>query len=323
MQVEVRPLRPADVDAADLVLRRAFGAMLGADSQGDADVVASRTGSGHIVALGAFARDALVGSAFATRWGRVGVLGPLSVDPEHWGRGIGRRLLAAVEQTMDEWRVAHRGLFTFAHSPRHHALYQGFGYWPRFLTGLLSRAVVPPGPFPAGRPGPGAAQPAAPGERGWTLMSELADRSMAVAGCERLTEQLYPGLRLTGEIDSVLDQKLGDVLLIGPEARSGAPAGFAVVHDGPGSEAGTGVAYVKFGMVCSAGAFGELIDDCLGHARQVGAGKLVLGVNTARHQAYRMLAGRGFRTDVVGVTMHAPNEPGYDREDAFVVDDWR
>jgi hypothetical protein len=49
----------------------------------------------------------------------------------------------------------------------------------------------------------------------------------------------------------------------------------------------------------------------------------VVGVNTARHRAYRLLVAKGFATDVPGVTMHAPNEPGYDHEDAFVIDDWR
>lgn len=43
----------------------------------------------------------------------------------------------------------------------------------------------------------------------------------------------------------------------------------------------------------------------------------------ARHEAYRHLVGSGFRTEIQGVTMHRPNEPGYSRADAFVLDDWR
>jgi hypothetical protein len=34
-------------------------------------------------------------------------------------------------------------------------------------------------------------------------------------------------------------------------------------------------------------------------------------------------AGRGFRRDFQGVTMHRPNEPGYSTSDSFVIDDWR
>ena len=51
--------------------------------------------------------------------------------------------------------------------------------------------------------------------------------------------------------------------------------------------------------------------------------KLLAGVNMARHEAYRHLVERGFRTEIQGVTMHRPNEPGYSRAGVFVLDDWR
>ena len=50
---------------------------------------------------------------------------------------------------------------------------------------------------------------------------------------------------------------------------------------------------------------------------------VVAGVNTAREAAYRTLQRRGFRTQLQGVTMHRPNEPGYSRPELFVLDDWR
>ncbi|WP_292303318.1 hypothetical protein [Mesorhizobium sp.] len=51
--------------------------------------------------------------------------------------------------------------------------------------------------------------------------------------------------------------------------------------------------------------------------------KLLAGVNMAGPEAYRHLVGRGFRTEIQGVTMHRPNEPGYSRAGVFVLDDWR
>jgi hypothetical protein len=36
-----------------------------------------------------------------------------------------------------------------------------------------------------------------------------------------------------------------------------------------------------------------------------------------------VLAGRDFRGDFQGVTMHRPNEPGYSTGGSFVIDDWR
>lgn len=50
---------------------------------------------------------------------------------------------------------------------------------------------------------------------------------------------------------------------------------------------------------------------------------LVAGANAGRDRAWQALAGRGFRRDFQGVTMHRPNEPGYSTSDAYVIDDWR
>jgi hypothetical protein len=50
---------------------------------------------------------------------------------------------------------------------------------------------------------------------------------------------------------------------------------------------------------------------------------LLTGANMARHEAYRHLVARGFRTEIQGVTMHRHNDPGYCRPGAYVIDDWR
>ena len=49
--------------------------------------------------------------------------------------------------------------------------------------------------------------------------------------------------------------------------------------------------------------------------------RLVDGVNTGRHEAYRKV--NGFRTDIQGVAMQRYNEPGYNRSDVYLIDDWR
>jgi len=299
--MEIRALQEGDLDAADRVLRRAFAALVGEDGQRDTDLVRTRWSAPHVVAFGAF-DPGLVGSVFATGWGSVGFLGPLSVEPVLWGRGIGSALFAAADRALADG--AHRGLFTFANSPAHHRLYQRFGYWPRFLTALMSRPV----------------EPAPPGVA-WSLGSTV-DRAELDAGARRLADAVFAGLDVRGEIATVLDQKIGDVVLLGPVRD---PAGLAVLHDGPGSEAGSGLAYAKVALVRpGAGAdFARLVDACLGHAAAIGVDRLVVGVNTARRRAYRHLCERGFVTDVPGVTMHSPDTPGYDHDSTYVLDDWR
>jgi hypothetical protein len=139
-----------------------------------------------------------------------------------------------------------------------------------------------------------------------------------------LTHTIFEGLALDSEIRSVDDQDLGDTVLIVDDDPL---AGFAVCQCGAGTVAGAGQCIVKFGAVRSgdgaAGRFGRLLDACEDFAREAGMLRLIAGVDTARHRAYRIMLERGFRTDILGLTMHRPNAPGYDREDVYVVDDWR
>jgi len=101
----------------------------------------------------------------------------------------------------------------------------------------------------------------------------------------------------------------------------------AICHIGKGSEAGTGSTYVKFGAVRpgkdAPGLFDRLLSACEALGAERGAPQLVAGVNMARHQAYRAMIDRGFRTFLQGVAMQRPNEAGYNRPDCFVIDDWR
>ena len=104
-------------------------------------------------------------------------------------------------------------------------------------------------------------------------------------------------------------------------------AGFAICHSGPESEAAGGTCFVKFGAVRPGpGAddrFAALLDACAALAVSTGLTRVEAGVNLAREEAYRRLLVRGFRTQLQGVTMHRPNEPGYSRPGLFVLDDWR
>lgn len=305
MDIEVRPLAGSELDDADKILRDAFGTFVGADIFADTDLLRTRFRAGNTAVLAAVLDGELVGSNVVTRWGSVGYLGPLSVAPRLWDQGVGAALVRASTEVFEEWGTTHQGLFTFAHSPKHHGLYQKFDFWPARLTAIMSRPVAGDAP------------------RSGSLVSDTGDRPAAADACAELTGTLYPGLDLTGEIDAVLDQGLGDVVLVGDAMR---PDAFAVCHSGPGTEAGTGVTFVKFGAVRAGGgraAFGALLDAVQGHAAAAGAERVVTGVNLVRHAAYRHLLDAGFRTDLPGVSMHIGNRPGYDAPDAFVLDDWR
>lgn len=313
MDIDVRPLRQADLPAADRIFRLAFGTFLGLPEPlafaGDADYVNTRWNASPDAALGAYADGILVGSNFATRWGSFGFFGPLTVHPDFWDRGIARRLLAETMPLFERWSVRHTALFTFPHSTKHVGLYQKFGFWPQQLTALMTRtvdALMDPGH--------------------WSTYGGLApeSRTTALVACRALADTIYPGLDLTGEIESACRQGIGDTVLV---HEDGSLVGFAVCHLGARSEAGSDTAYVKFGAVRPGpGAsqhFDRLIFACEAMARSHGMARLLAGVNTSRHAAYLQMLARGFRNMIQGVAMQQGNAAGHNRADQFVIDDWR
>ncbi len=316
--IAVRPLQENDLSAADHVMRLAFGTFLGLPEptafMGDANYVRTRWRANQAAAFGAVAGGEFVGSNFATHWGSVGFLGPLTIHPEWWDRGVGQRLLEPTLDCFERWGTRHAGLFTFAHSPKHVGLYQKFGFWARFLTLILSKPITSEPVEPAG------------GGFRWTRFSEAPEneRESLLLGCRQLTDTLYAGLDVGSEVRAVADQSLGETVLLWDDGRL---VGLAVCHGGPGTEAGSGAGYVKFGAVRqrpTAGQdFGRLLDACEAWAAERGVSRLVAGVNTARHEAYRRMLERGFRTDLQGVAMHRPNEPGYNQPGVYLIDDWR
>jgi len=159
-----------------------------------------------------------------------------------------------------------------------------------------------------------------------STFSELpADRREdGLNACKLLTNAVYEGLDVNREILAVDRQKLGETVLLWEE---GELMGLAVCHCGPSMEAGNDTCYVKFGAVRpakkAAENFEQLLRACEGLAQRRNLSKLVAGVNMGRHRAYRKMLAVGFRTELQGVTMHRPNEVGYDRPTTYLTDDWR
>ncbi|MDT2008063.1 GNAT family N-acetyltransferase [Rhodococcus opacus] len=310
--VSVRPLAQADLDDADEIFRIAFGTFLGLPDPrttfGSADLVRTRWAANPDAAFAAVVDGRLAGSNFAARWGSVGYFGPLTVRPDLWDQGIGRHLMDPIMDRFETWNTRHLGLFTFAHSPKHLELYRRYGFWPRFLTAVMGKPVA----GPVGTPPPT-----------YTTLP-AGQRPEYLASCRALTDSVYPGLDLESEIQSVHTQGIGDTVLL--EGDVGLD-GLAVCHLGPGSEAGDGVCYVKFGAVRpgrdAADRFERLLDACEQLAADRGLERVDAGMNLARTDAYGRMIDRGYRTGLQGVAMHRPNESGYSRADTYVIDDWR
>ena len=309
----IRTLQESDLAAADRLFRLAFGTFLKLpnpmDFYGDGDMIRTRWLADPSAAFGAFLGGELIGSNFGTNWGSVGFFGPLTVHPDFWDRGVAKRLLEPAMELFTKWVTTHEGLYTFAASPKHVALYQKFGFFPRFLTAVMSKPVDP---------GRETAR--------FSKYSGVAatDRASCLNACRELTGEIYAGLDVQREIMAVETQRLGDTILLWDGSRL---EGLAVCHCGPGTEAGSTVCFVKFAAVRPGPdadkTFGGLLESCEALAASEGLSRLVAGVNTGRQKAYLRMMAHGFQTNMQGVAMQRHNHPGYNRPEVYLVDDWR
>ena len=280
----IRQMRESDIPIASAVLRRAFGTFHGAADPDtfwpDREYVRGRWHADPTAALAAEVNGSLVGSNVATRWGSFAYFGPLTVEPSLSNRGIAKRLLVATMEIIDGWQVKDAALFTFSNSPKHIHLYQGFGFWPRFLTALLAKPPV---------------------EHWGASFDTLSqtnegDRAAIFDACRDLADSVYAGLDVSSEIRSVYEQQLGEtVLLWGGDSLDA----FAVCHQGAGTEAGANTCYIKFAAVRpgprAESVFELLLRACEVHALQRGLQRMEAGVNLGRSQAYRTMLRHGCR----------------------------
>ena len=311
--IQVGALRADELEEAGRILRLAFGTFLSLpnpmDFMGDRDFVTPRWHARNTKLLAARENGKLVGSNMATRWGSFAFFGPLTVLPEYWNRGVAQQLLAATMKIFDRWGVRHSALFTFPHSPRHVGLYQKFGYWPGSLTALMKRAPAPP------------AWALIESAKVPVLLSSLTNKEQeqAIEACAKLTNMLERGLDLGDEMRAVIEQRIGEVILI--EGRRALDA-FAVCMHGAGSEGGEKTCYVKFAVARSGERFGRLLDaiDALALAQ---GSEVEAGVSLACKDAFQRMRSRGYRVVTMGVAMQTPHGDGFNRAAAYVLSDWR
>jgi hypothetical protein len=216
-----------------------------------------------------------------------------------------------VLQKFSQWKNTHLGLLTFSYSPKHLGLYQKYDFWLRYLTAIMAR------PIHGGR---------APLETQLWKFSRIpqGERLAVLKECCAVTGARFDGLDVTIEIDAIAQQDLGETVLLWNGSRL---EGFAACHLGAGTEAGSGAYYIKFAAVRPGAAapanFDRLLDACESLGHESGSHVVMAGANMARSAQYRAMLVKGFKTQMLGVAMEKANEPGYNRPDVFIIDDWR
>jgi len=261
----------------------------------------------------------IVGAALAATWGTVGILGPVAVLTNYQNQTIGQQLIRAAQEFFDENKATLHGCVTYPTSPKHLFLYHKFGYKPKSLSAIMSRAIER-GPV---RPAtPKSAKVALTTRRYSTL--EEARKKAALARMHRVTNAVCRGLDLAKEVEIVDGLALGDTLLL---ERGRDLVGFAICHTPGVSEAPTGALYVKFLVIDPAQKRPEHLVDFVaaveGFGQELGVQRVILPVYSRYWLAYSILVQCGYQIDFTMVRMERGKQEDYEDPTHLVLDDWR
>jgi N-acetylglutamate synthase-like GNAT family acetyltransferase len=262
----------------------------------------------------------ILGVALAVTWGTLGLVGPVAVLTNHQNQGIGQQLIGAVEGFFQENKVVLQGLVTYPTSPKHLALAHKFGYKPKSLTAIMSRAVDrgPVRPATPARP----VRPVLSARKFSTL--EEARKKTALTRVNRIVGGISRGMDLSKEIEIVDGLALGDTLLLEREREI---LGVAVYHVPGVSEAPAGALYVKFLAIDPHVRRPESLEQFVAAleetAQELALSRVILPVYLRYWLAYSTLVRCGYQIDSTMVRMEKGKGEDYEDEGHLVLDDWR
>lgn len=262
----------------------------------------------------------IVGLALAVTWGSVGVLGPVAVLTSYQNQKIGQQLIGAVEEFFQENKTSLQGAVTYSTSPRHLSLYHKFGYKPKSLTALMSRALdrTPARAAPAVKPGRGVLT-----TRRFSTLEE-ARKKGTLTRLHRITNAICRGMDVSKEIEIVDGLALGDTLLL---ERDRDVVGAAIYHTPGVSEAPAGALYVKLLVIDARARRPEHLEHFVAQVEELALGlglpRVILPVYLRYWQAYSTLVRCGYQIDSTLVRMQKGKLEDYEDGSHLVLDDWR
>jgi predicted N-acetyltransferase YhbS len=261
----------------------------------------------------------IVGAALAVTWGTLGLLGPVAVLTHYHNQTIAQQLIRAVQEFFDENKATLHGVVTYPHSAKHLALFHKFGYRPKSLTAIMSRALDRPGTRPVLPKLPKGSLTV----RRFSTLEETKKKA-ALGRFHRVTNAVCRGMDLSKEVEIVDGLALGDTLLL---ERGTELIGFAVYHTPGVSEAPTGALYVKYlaidprhRKVEHLEQFVSSIEDL---AQEHGLPRVILPVYLRYWLAYSTLVKCGYQVDFTMVRMEKGKPEDNENSADLLLDDWR
>jgi predicted N-acetyltransferase YhbS len=262
----------------------------------------------------------IVGTAVGVTWGSLGLLGPVAVLTHYQNQGIGQQLIRAVQEFFEENKATTHGVVTYPSSPKHLLLFHKFGYRPKGLTVITSRALERVDQDPLG---PGRAARGGFATRRYSTLEETKKKA-ALARFHRIAGGVCRGMDVSKEVEIVDGLALGDTVML---ERGRDLLGFAVYHLPGVSEAPTGALYVKFLALDPQQRKPEVLEHFVAAiedlALEQGVSRVILPVHTRYWQAYSTVLRCGYQIDFTMARMQHGKPEDYEDPGHLVLDDWR
>ncbi len=236
------------------------------------------------------------------RSGAEGWMGPLAVRPDCQGNGLGKRIVEAGVDWLQQQDVRIIGLETMPRTVDNIGFYSRMGFVPRHLTVTMTRELAP-----------GAGQAA-------SLLSVTEDGEAALESCRALTERVAPGCDFTRELQLTEDLELGDTSLV---LRDGTVVGFGLWHSAPLAEGRPAEEMRVLKLVAvDEKSFGRVVAAMQAAGRALGLKRLAIRCQTRFTGAYRHLVGAGFNVQWTDLRMTLVGFDERPIEGAVVLSNW-
>src|SRR2546427_398770 len=246
-------------------------------------------------------------------------LDPQGRLPKIQVRRVRKGDLSKVRDVFEQTKAALQGCGPYPTSPNPLFLFHKFGYRPKALTAVMSRAIDR-APARAAVPKPGKAALAV---RRFSSLEETKKKA-TLARMHRITNAICRGMDLSKEVEIVDGLALGDTLLL---ERGRDLAGFAIYHTPGVSEAPSGALYVKFLAIDPPQRKVEHLTEFVAAletlGQELGIQRVILPVYSRYWLAYHTLVQCGYQIDFTMIRIQRGRQEDYEDPTHLVLDDWR
>jgi ribosomal protein S18 acetylase RimI-like enzyme len=289
MAVVIRKMRVEDIEdvkrvdavAWDELIKRVYPEISRMTSRTDNGILSylHSDPGGAMVAVDE--RAGVVGSCFSHVWGKTGWVGPISVLTSYQGMGVGKQLLKASLNHLEERGCSDIGLETSPEIPASIGMYLKAGLRPEGMIVILGKVL----------PNHGPSTPSA------TVSIERLSRSGSeqrlLARIKEVSNTLNPGLDYSGEASLTKKFSFGDTLVAKYDGRV---CGFCTVHTVMRRVDMVGAAVRCLGVRPGYGdiVLEELVSSAEGLVVEAGVPELLIAAPSNRRRAIDMLLSRGY-----------------------------